>query len=85
MGKKFNIEFGIHIDPKLQHLLSVAFHKLELNQELRFFILELLQELQFPMFQTLLDQLVLYMQFNFLIELVEILLIWRKNEPMLSP
>ena len=72
MEKKYNIVFGIHTDPKLQHLSSEVSPKLGLNQELRFFIWELLLELLFPMSQILLDHLVLCMLLSSLIESVEI-------------
>ena len=72
MDKKYNTEFGIHIDQKSLHLLLVVFPKLVFIQELKFFISELLQELQFLTFQILLAHKVSSMLLSFLTELEEI-------------
>jgi hypothetical protein len=38
MAKKYNTEYGIHIDQKLQHQLLVVFPKLVFIQGLKFYI-----------------------------------------------
>lgn len=55
MDKKYNTEFGTHIDLKLLHRSSEVFPKLVFTQEPKSFISELLLEQPFHTFPILSD------------------------------